>query len=156
MIEAFPKSVSEVRPIPTEIWPNLAGVEKAKVITLSPTLAEWRRFWKEAVRFPLVSVDTETDGLYPFHGNQIVGVSAAFFNGKEIIAGYWNFRHRGHGPHKWCQMEHAKNPKSPARKKCPKCKLDDKTGGCKGYKEKQKPLPQSAFADMIPPQLLKR
>ncbi len=151
MIEAFPLPVDEAEVIPEKVWPSLKGLGlKTKVVTLKPTLDTWRVFWKKALKTSIVAADTETTGLHAFHGDEIIGVSAAFFDGKKIIAGYWNFRHRGHKPHAWCQMDHAKNKISTARKKCKNCQRDDKTKGCKGYKEKVKALPVSAFKRMNP------
>lgn len=118
----FPKAATKERPIPKEIWPDLPGVRTAKVVEWEPTLRKWKEFWNTAREFSLVSVDTETSGLRPFHGSKIVGVSAAFYDGKEIQAGYWNFRHCGHGPHE----------------------------GCKGYKEKAVVIPVEELQRMVP------
>lgn len=127
----FPKKCSAARPIPPEIWPDLKGILKVKyevkpskrdplvmeitggVRPWRPTLESWREFWKTAARFPVVSVDTETSGLRPFHGSKIAGISGAFWDGEVIQAGYWNFRHVGHAEHGDCRGYREKAPVIP-------------------------------------------
>jgi DNA polymerase I-like protein with 3'-5' exonuclease and polymerase domains len=137
----FPKPCSPERPIPPEVWPDMPGVLKAKVQEWGPTVEEWREFWKTAARFPLFAADAETSGLRPFHGDKVAGWSAAFFDGKKIQAGYWNFRHCGHAAH----GEHA-----------PKCKTPKAVGLCKscgefvcpGYVEKAPTIDPSELRHM--------
>lgn len=102
-LQLFPKPVTVERVIPAEIWPDLKGVRQAKVVVADHTVRGWRGFWKTAKNFPMVSVDFETSGLVPFKGSRIVGVASAYYDGEEVHAGYWNFRHTGHPPHPWCQ-----------------------------------------------------
>lgn len=170
-LQQFPKIVTAERPIPVELWPDLKGVRDAKVITWKPTQKNWDKFWKMAVRFPIVSVDYETGdtllnpgvgGLKPFHGSRPCGVAACFFDGKEIQGGYWNFRHRGHEPHMYCvkhQDELKAIDKSEAvqatldmgkilkrMEKCETCKK----GECPGYVEEYPELLVEELKKMIP------
>lgn len=140
-----PRPVTKERPIPVELWPDNKGVLKAKVKEWKNTASDWEKFWKLAARFPLVSVDTETSGLRPFHGSRIVGVGAAFYDGKDIQAGYWNFRHQGHLAHPWCSR-HDSETKPATRKACENCKR----GTCPGYVEKAIAFPVAIMADMLP------
>lgn len=134
-LQQFPKLVSAERPIPVELWPDLKGVRQAKTVVFKPDLKHWQKFWKTAARFPLVSVDFETSGLTPFHGTRIVGVAAAFFDGHDIQAGYFNFRHIGHEAHDMAPVGKGKN-KTVAK--------------CPGYIEEYPKLPLSALHDMVP------
>lgn len=170
-LQQFPKIVTSERPIPVELWPDLKGVDKAEVITWKPTLKNWEKFWKTAIRFPIVSVDYETGdtilnpgvgGLKPFHGSRLCGVAASFFDGKEVQAGYWNFRHRGHGPHPFCgkhksELE-AVDTSDPAQAAVDKAKIlkrmgncdTCKRGQCHGYVEKYPVIPIEELKKIIP------
>lgn len=112
-----PKAVTGERPIPSELWPDLKGCRKAKVNEWPNTVAKWKEFCKLALNFPVVSVDLETSGLRPFHGDRLVGVSLAIYDGKEFQAGYWNFRHSGHPKHSWCN-QHTSETSLATRKTC--------------------------------------
>lgn len=116
-LEAFPVPATKDDCIPEAIWPSLLGVQNAKQKEYPNTLAAWNTFWKLSEKQKVISIDTETSGLRPAHGDKIVGVAAAFYDGKVIHCGYWNFRHIGHGPH----------------------------GTCKGYKETAAKMPESCF-----------
>lgn len=161
-LQQFPKVVTAERPIPVELWPDLPGVREAEIITWKPTQKNWIKFWKTAVQFPIVSVDFETDGLKMFHGNKLCGVAAAFYDGEEIQAGYWNFRHRGHAPHHYCtdhqeeleaisgsdavQLTVDKQKLLKRMGKCARCLM----GVCPGYVEEQVQLLPIDLALMIP------
>ncbi len=140
-MEIFPASTTVENPIPESIWPDLAGVQDAKVKEYGVTLADWTKFWTLAQKQKVVSIDTETSGLRPFHGDHIIGVAGAFFDGKTIHAGYWNMRHVGHPAHckappKWDKD----NPTTPwppkGHKHGPKC-----IELCKGYIETAPVIP---------------
>ena len=133
--------------LPEELWPSLPGIKEAELLTVEPTLSSWQAFWKNAAQQPLVAVDTETSGLRPFHGDRLVGVSAAYYRDGSIHGGYWNFRHHGHPKHRWCQKYHRKDP--PLKKKLGACEKCD-AGWCPGYKEEIKPLPLSALRCLEP------
>lgn len=164
-----PTKAAKEDPIPVSLWPDLKGVLEAKTRMVDSTLAAWRKFWKDAAKHEMVSVDTETNGLRPFHGNRIVGVSAAYYDGKEVVSGYWNFRHTGHPAHPWCRAhwvdeDHA-DPEvdykvtkkvdgvqwscttSPKDKK--KCEVCAK-GWCEGYEEEAPVIPTEELAAMEP------
>lgn len=138
-------------PVPEAIWPNLDGVIKAEVVTWEPTAANWAKFWKVAQDEVMVSVDTETDGLYPFKGNRICGVAAAYFDGKKIQAGYWNFRHRGHGKHE-VTVEAAKKFPEEERKLLKEVKAKGKLTGymCQGFKESAPVMRVGDLQAMVP------
>lgn len=154
-----PKPITKERPIPVELWPDNRGVLKAKIKEWKNTETDWIKFWKLAVRFPLVSIDTETSGLKPFHGSRICGVSAAFYDGEVIQAGYWNFRHQGHPGHQWCRR-HDADTSSSTRKKCAEDNFqkwgfktapkDCQKCTCPGYAEKAVALSPAAMLGMIP------
>lgn len=135
-LQQFPKLISAERPVPADMWPDMPGVRTAEVVTWEPTLKKWREFCKVAKNFPLVSFDTETSGLRPFHGSRIVGVSLSIYDGKEIQAGYWNMRHVGHPAHSWCR-KHDEATKPATRRACEKCQR----GTCSGYKEDAPVIP---------------
>lgn len=154
----FPKIVTDERPVPSELWPDMPGVRSASVVTWKPTVERWREFWKTALRFPIVSTDYETQGLRPFHGNRIVGVAASFYDGKKIQAGYWNFRHVGHPPHSWC-YNHEQDMKvvkalerdeqvklAKLKAKCVNCNREP----CPGYEEEYPQLKVGELAAMHP------
>jgi len=156
LLTSFPKKCSAERPIPADIWPDNKGLMKAKydvkpskkdplvmeitgdIHQWEPTAKAWREFWKRAVNFSLVSIDTETTGLRPFHGSKIVGVSGAFWDGKKIQAGYWNFRHLGHAAH---------GDHDSACKKSKGCTCESY---CAGYKESAPIVPLSELACLEP------
>lgn len=148
-LQPFPKRITAERPIPVELWPDMKGVRTAKTVVHKPDLKSWQKFWKTAVEFTLVSVDFETSGLTPFHGTRIVGVAVAYYDGKNIQAGYWNFRHTGHKAHRWCQNHEAEKA-TKHQKTCKACKKDILEGMCPGYKEEYPQLPLTALQDMVP------
>lgn len=96
----WPIKATKDDPIPASIWPDLSGVLDAKQKEYANTLKDWRTFWALALKYTVVAIDTETNGLRPAHGDRLIGVSAAFFDGKLIHCGYWNFRHTGHKNYK--------------------------------------------------------
>ena len=58
---------------------------------LVETSEEYNRVLELLQEEPIIAIDTETNGLQPYHGNQIIGVSLYFPNAKEGY--YLPFRH---------------------------------------------------------------
>ena len=137
-MEIFPETAVAEDPIPQAIWPDLRGVIEAPIHTWEPHLSHWELFWTQACQYPMVSVDAETTGLRAFHGDRVVGVSAAFWDGSVIQAGYWNFRHEGHVPHRRCPSESVTAAHVSV---CLKCQADTMDGGCPGYQEQAPVMP---------------
>ena len=95
-LKNFPVHATEKDLIPESVWPDLTGVLDAKIKEYKNDKKDWDTFWAHAALQKVVAIDTETSGLRPAFGDRIVGVSAAYFDGKIIHAGCWNFRHEGH------------------------------------------------------------